>query len=108
MIWSDIRAFTHHCGPVFLIGLQVQWCAAIAAYTQWSCERTSFMSEEERWKWVCTIDAATHAEAFAMALDRLSSAGLDDPVRIEEDTEGSFRKPWPGRLDEGRPDADAP
>lgn len=52
---------------------------------------------ENAWTWVCTIDAATHAEAFDMALPCLPSRDSDSPIRIEEDTEGAFRKPCPVR-----------
>lgn len=48
---------------------------------------------EGAWAWVCTIDAATHADAFRQALRCVGSNNQNRPIRFEEDTEGAFRKP---------------
>ncbi|HEY2587027.1 MAG TPA: hypothetical protein VGI81_14875 [Tepidisphaeraceae bacterium] len=45
------------------------------------------------WSWICTIDAATHAEALHRALRCLSPGEIERPIRVEQDTEGVYRKP---------------
>lgn len=50
---------------------------------------------EGAWEWVCTIDAPTHAEAFRQALICIGRANQERPIRLEQDTEGAFRKPCP-------------
>ncbi|HEY2588719.1 MAG TPA: hypothetical protein VGI81_23455 [Tepidisphaeraceae bacterium] len=50
---------------------------------------------EGAWAWVCTIDAPTHADAFRQALLCIGGDNQDRPIRLEQDTEGAFRKPCP-------------
>ena len=46
-----------------------------------------------RWMWLCTLEAASHAEAFHRALTCLGQAHYEKPVRLEQDLEGAYRKP---------------
>ena len=46
------------------------------------------------WSWVCTIDASAHEEAYRIALRCLGPADQERPIRIEQDTEGAYRKPF--------------
>ena len=47
------------------------------------------------WSWIGTLDAETHADAFRQALLALGHGDADRPIRFEQDTEGSYRKPCP-------------
>lgn len=63
-----------------------------------------YLKEDNAWVWVGTIDAATHAEAFRLALLSLGPGDEDRPIRVEQDTEGAYRKPVGHRVP-GRPGA---
>jgi hypothetical protein len=52
-----------------------------------------YIRKEDAWEWIGTIDAATHADAFQLALQCLGPGDNDRPIRIEEDTERTYRKP---------------
>lgn len=54
-----------------------------------------YIKTGEQWEWLCTIDAATHAEAFHRAVLCLGQAHYDKPIRLEQDLEGVYRKPCP-------------
>jgi len=48
------------------------------------------------WEWLCTFDAASHAEAFHRGLHCLGEVHQDKPIRLEQDVETGYRKPCPG------------
>jgi hypothetical protein len=45
------------------------------------------------WDWIGTFDAATHADAFRMALLSLGPGDERRPIRVEQDIDGAYRKP---------------
>lgn len=49
--------------------------------------------DENSWDWIGTLEAATHAEAFRLVLRCLGPGDHERPIRVEQDTEGVFRKP---------------
>lgn len=51
-----------------------------------------YVKRNHNWTWVGTIDAATHADAFRQALLCLGPGDEDRPIRLEQDTEGAYRK----------------
>ncbi|HEY2586360.1 MAG TPA: hypothetical protein VGI81_11405 [Tepidisphaeraceae bacterium] len=52
-----------------------------------------YRRKENAWDWVGTLDAPTHADAFRAALLCLAPGDERRPIRIEQDTEGAYRKP---------------
>ena len=48
---------------------------------------------EGAWEWACTIDAETHADAFLRVLLCLGRDNEQRPICLEEDLDGSYRKP---------------
>jgi hypothetical protein len=52
-----------------------------------------YLRVEGAWSWLCTLDAPTHADAFRQVLLCLRGDEPLRPIRVEEDTEGTFRKP---------------
>jgi hypothetical protein len=48
--------------------------------------------EDGRWEWLCTIEAATHAEAFHRAIQCLGDDHYNKPIRLEQDLEGAYFK----------------
>ena len=51
--------------------------------------------EDGRWEWLCTVEADTHAEAFHSALLGMGGEHYRKPIRVEQDTDGAYRKPCP-------------
>jgi hypothetical protein len=52
-----------------------------------------YVRRDGAWSWVCTFDAPSHAEAFRRVLLCLRGDEFERPIRLEQDTEGTFRKP---------------
>ena len=65
-----------------------------------------YVKRNHDWTWVGTIDAATHADAFRQALLCLRAGDEDRPIRLEEDTEGAYRKAF--KPVEAQPPGSAP
>lgn len=52
-----------------------------------------YIRVEGAWQWSCTLDAETHADAFRRVLLCLGRDDEHRPIRLEEDLDGSYRKP---------------
>lgn len=53
-----------------------------------------YLRGDASWDWIGTIDADTHADAFRAALLRLAPGDEQRPIRLEQDVEGAYRKPF--------------
>lgn len=52
-----------------------------------------YVRVDRAWSWICTFEAPTHAEAFRHVLACLRADERERPIRLEQDTEGTFCKP---------------
>lgn len=53
-----------------------------------------YLKGDRAWDWIGTIDADTHADAFQAALQCLGPGDDQRPIRLEQDIEGAYRKPF--------------